>query len=142
MKSKTLFLSVLLAFSFLQALPSLAHASDGEKIVKAIDVRGNKTVSSLTVLAKVKTQVDQPLSSVVLNEDLKRLYGLGYFTDVRIEQEDLAGGVKVVFVVVEKPVLSEIKIEGNKKVARDAIKKEMQSTIGDFVDQKRVRDDV
>ncbi len=142
MKSKTLFLSLLLAFSFLQVFLSLAYSSDTEKIVKAVDVKGNKTVSSLTILAKVKTQVDQPLSSVVLNEDLKRLYGLGFFTDVRIEQEDLIDGIKVMFVVVEKPVLSEIKIEGNKKIARDVIKKGMQSTVGDFVDQKRVRDDV
>ncbi len=142
MKSKTLFLSFLLAFSFLQISALPAHSSDSEKIVKAVDVKGNKTVSSLTILAKVKTQVNQLLSSVVLNEDLKRLYGLGYFTDVRIEQEDLTDGVKVVFVVVEKPVLSEIKIEGNKKIGHDAIKKEMQATVGDFVDQKRVRDDV
>ncbi len=120
----------------------MAFSEEGDKIVKAIDVRGNKTVSSLTILAKVKTQVGQPLSSSILNEDLKRLYGLGFFTDVRIEQEDLAEGVKVVFVVVEKPVLAEIKLEGHQQLKKDEIKKEMQSVIGDFVDQKRVRDDV
>ncbi len=142
MRSKTLFLSFLLVFSFFQIFASSAHSSDSDKIVKAVDVKGNKTVSSLTILAKVKTQVGQPLSSAILNEDLKRLYGLGYFTDVRIDQEDLLDGVKVMFVVVEKPVLSEIKIEGNKKIGHDAVKKEMQSTVGDFVDQKRVRDDI
>ncbi len=142
MKSKTLFLSFLFLFSLSQIFASFGRAADAEKTVKSVDVRGNKTVSSLTILAKVKTQIGQPLSSVVLNEDLKRLYGLGYFTDVRIEQEDYLEGVKVVFVVVEKPVLSEIKIEGNQKIGKDVIKKEMQSTVGDFVDQKRVRDDV
>ena len=142
MRFKTLFLSFLLLLSFFQVFPSLSRAEDVEKTVKSVDVKGNKTVSTLTILAKVKTQIGQPLSSVVLNEDLKRLYGLGYFTDVRIEQEDTVGGVRVVFVVVEKPVLSEIKIDGNVKIAKDAIKKEMLSTVGDFVDQKRVRDDV
>jgi len=142
MKPKILFLPVLLAFSLIQFFPSLAHSGDSEKVVRIVDVKGNKTVSSLTILAKVKTQAAQPLSSTILNEDLKRLYGLGYFSDVRIEQEALPDGVKVMFVVVEKPILSEIKIEGNKKIAHDAIKKEMQSIVGDFVDQKRVRDDV
>src|SRR3989338_3563036 len=143
MRSKTLVLAAIFAVSalFFRCLP-LAFATSGEGTVKAIDVRGNKTVSSLTILAKVKTQTGQAVSSTVLNEDLKRLYGLGYFSDVRIEQEDLPDGVKVVFVVVEKPILSEIKIEGNKKIDNDAIKKEMRSTVGDFVDQKRVRDDV
>ena len=65
-------------------------------------------------------------SSTVLNEDLKRLYGLGYFTDVRIEQEDFEDGTKVLFAVVEKPILSEITIEGNLKLKKDQIKKEMQ----------------
>jgi outer membrane protein insertion porin family len=82
------------------------------------------------------------LSSSVLNEDLKRLYGLGYFTDVKIEQEDFEDGVKVVFIVSEKPVLAEIRIDGNKALKKDDIKKEMQSAVGDFVDQKRVRDDI
>ncbi len=140
-------LNRILASFFLLAACSISAASsvfadEGGKTAKAVDVKGNKTVSSLTILAKVKTQVGQPVSSVVLNEDLKRLYGLGFFTDVRIEQDDLEDGVKVTFLVVEKPVLSEIRIEGNTKIGKDPIKKEMQSVIGDFVDQKRVRDDV
>ena len=121
---------------------SLSMAADEGKIVKVVDVRGNKTVSSLTILAKVKTQIGQPVSSTGLNEDLKRLYGLGYFTDVKIEQEEAPGGVNVIFLVTEKPVLAEIKIEGNNKIGKDAIKKEMQSVTGDFVDQKRIRDDI
>jgi outer membrane protein insertion porin family len=144
MKIKALFLSFfLLAASFLSAsvTPSV-FADETGKTVKAVDVKGNKTVSSLTILAKVKTRAGDPVSSVTLNEDLKRLYGLGFFTDVRIEQEDFEDGIKVIFSVVEKPVLSEIRIEGANKIKKDTIKKEMQSVIGDFVDQKRVRDDV
>lgn len=142
MKLKTVVLSLVVLSLSLISAQGPALAEDAARVVKAIDVKGNKTVSSLTILAKIKTQVDQPLSSVVLNEDLKRLYGLGFFTDVRIEQEDYEGGVKVVFHVAEKAVLSDIKIQGNTKIHKNDIKKEMQSVIGDFVDQKRVRDDV
>ena len=141
MKAK-IFLTSVLAAALLVGLSHLSFGEDAAKTVKSVDVKGNKTVSSLTILAKVKTHDGEPLSSSVLNEDLKRLYGLGFFTDVRIEQEDVEGGVKVTFVVVEKPVLSEIRIDGNHKINKDQIKKEMQSVIGDFVDQKRVRDDV
>ncbi len=143
MKLRPLFLSLLASAAFFASLAvPTARAEEPAAVVKAVDVRGNKTVSSLTILAKVKTRVGDTLSSSVLNEDLKRLYGLGFFTDVKIEQEDLEGGVKVVFLVTEKPVLADIKIEGNHAIARDAIKKEMKSAVGDFVDQKRVRDDI
>lgn len=125
------------------ALPAFqASADESGRTVKALDVRGNRTVSTLAILAKVKSQIGQPVSSAILNEDLKRLYGLGFFTDVRIEQEDFEDGLKIVFLVTEKPVLSEIRIEGNRKINKNDVKKEMQSAIGDFVDQKRVRDDV
>ncbi len=142
MKSK-IFLTSVLAAVLLIGSSQLSFGEEAAKTVKSVDVKGNKTVSSLTILAKVKTHESEGLSSSVLNEDLKRLYGLGFFTDVRIEQEEVeGGGVKVTFVVVEKPVLSEIRIDGNHKINKDQIKKEMQSVIGDFVDQKRVRDDV
>ncbi|HXV18542.1 MAG TPA: outer membrane protein assembly factor BamA, partial [Candidatus Omnitrophota bacterium] len=142
MKRNALLLIALFAGSLFLSLPVSVSAEESGPTVKAIDVRGNKTVSSLAILAKVKTQIGQPLSSTILNEDLKRLYGLGYFTDVRIEQEDYEDGIKVVFLVVEKPVLAEIKVEGNNKLKKDEIKKVMTSVVGDFVDQKRVRDDV
>ena len=131
-----------LVFSLFLLFGTVVFAAEDAKLVRGVDVRGNKTVSSLTILAKVKTQVDQPVSSAVLNEDLKRLYSLGFFSDVRIEQEDVVDGIKIVFLVTEKPVLAEIKIEGNSKIAKDILKKEMQSVTGDFIDQKRVRDDV
>ncbi len=141
MSRKSLFIIVFLIAGWLGASCVLALADDA-KVVKAVDVRGNKTVSSLTILAKVKTQVGQPVSSAVLNEDLKRLYGLGYFLDVRIEQEDFEDGLKVVFLVTEKPILAEIRFEGNNQLKKDQLKKEMQSAVGDFVDQKRIRDDL
>ncbi len=131
----------LLVLVFALSIQSFSFAAEGSS-VKGVEVKGNKTVSSLTILAKVKTQPGGTISSSVLNEDLKRLYGLGFFTDVKIEQVDSDGGVKVVFVVSEKPVLSQIKIEGNHKIKTDQVRKEMQSVIGDFVDPKRVRDDV
>lgn len=136
-------LSTIIAFFLICGFSSLGQAEDSGKLVKSVDVKGNKTVSNVTILAKVKTHAGETLSSVTLNEDLKRLYGLGYFTDVRIEQEEEStGGVNVLFVVSEKPVLSKIEIEGNKKINKDDIKKEMKSVTGDFVDQKRVRDDI
>lgn len=141
MKSRSL-LAIVLSVLFFSGFVSPSFAEDAAKTVHSVDVKGNKTVSSLTLLAKIKTRPGEPLSTVTLNEDLKRLYGLGYFTDVRIEQEEAVDGVNVLFVVSEKPVLANIKIEGNKKIHKDQIKKEMQSIIGDFVDQKRVRDDI
>lgn len=119
----------------------VTNAADPNQIT-LVDVKGNKTVSNLTILSKVKTQVGDTISESVLSEDLKRLYSLGFFRDVRIEKESYKGGMKVTFVVAEKPVLSDIKIEGNRKIKEKDLRKIIQSTVGDFVDHKRIRDDI
>ena len=41
---------------------------------------------------------------------------MGYFTDVQIDSEDLPQGKRLTFIVVERPVVSQIKIQGNKKI--------------------------
>jgi outer membrane protein insertion porin family len=49
-----------------------------------------------------------------LREDLKAIFQLGYFQDVRAEKRDWDRGKAVVFLVEEKPVVKEIKFSGNK----------------------------
>ncbi len=128
---------------FIFFLAGKVMADETAQLVKAVEIKGNKSVSSLSILANVRTQPNQELSSAILNEDLKRLYGMGYFTDVRIEQEPMeTGGIKVIFYVVEKPILTEIRIQGNHQLNEHQIKEKLKSVVGDFVDPKRVRDDV
>ena len=38
-------------------------------------------------------------------DDLKRLYALGYFTDINIDLQDYEGGVAVIFRVKEKDMV-------------------------------------
>ena len=77
MMKKALVLPIFLAGIFAHScVPSsfaadepAAPASSAVKVVKAIDVKGNKSVSSLTILAKVQTQIGQPPSSAVLRSE-------------------------------------------------------------------------
>ena len=91
------------------------------KVVTAIEVKNNKTISSATILAKVQIVTGKPFSQVVLNQDLKRLYATEFFTDISIEVEDYDGGAKVIFVVTEKPVVDKVKFEGNKVIRTDRL---------------------
>lgn len=116
--------------------------SSGEDVVAEIEVRGNVTVASSTILGQIQTQVGRPLSQNLLSEDLKRLYGLGFFRDVRIDQDKSGGKLKLIFNVVEKAVLREIQITGNKDINLQDIQKKLQSAIGSYVDEQAIRSDV
>src|SRR3989338_1942096 len=84
--------------------------------VTRIDVIGNQVVSTNTVLNNMKTRPGQELNQQKINEDVKHLYGTGYFQDIRIDIEETQEGARLIVVVDEKPVVRHIFIEGNKIV--------------------------
>src|SRR5690606_28575759 len=94
-----------------------AQAEDDQKgaqdpIVRAIVVEGNVEVDTETILNQVQaTKVGEPLDIDGLREDVFRIADLGYFESIEPElytvDED---GVRVVFNIVEFPVVREITI--------------------------------
>src|SRR3989338_5912792 len=110
MTSKIPWMALLAAL--LWAAPA-GWAAEGDKIA-AVDVSGARTIAKETILAKVQTKAGGPYQSAVVSEDIRRLFALGYFTDVRADVEDTPEGLKLIFVVSEKPVVEAIRIEGNR----------------------------
>ena len=117
-------------------------ANPGQKTVTAIEVVGNKTISIATILSKIKTRVGQNYLQTVISDDLKRLYNTGYFSDVRVDREEYEGGFKVIILVDEKPIIEEITFSKTKRIRVNNIKKQINSQVGKFLDQKVLKDDV
>ena len=53
-----------------QEIPVVAES----KIVKAVEVKGNKTIGVAAILSRIKTRVGQDYLASVISDDLKRLY--------------------------------------------------------------------
>lgn len=105
------FFSVCLFLFIVFLLPSrfFLHAEEEtKKVISEVEIRGNKIVSSQIILGKIRTKAGDRIDQLVLDEDIKRLYASGYFTDVELELSPVKEGVKVIFVVVEKPKVTEI----------------------------------
>ena len=52
------------------------------KIVKAIDIQGNKSIGIAQILARIKTRVGEEYQDAVVSDDLKRLYNTGHFSEI------------------------------------------------------------
>lgn len=120
---------VALALLFLAAPPSSysqLSSTEGKKIT-SIQVENNKSVSSETILSKIRSKPGDEFSQDILNDDLKRLYATDYFTDVSIDVKDSDGGVVVTFIVEEKPVIDDIVFKGNKAFRAYKLKSLMKS---------------
>ena len=94
------------------ATTSQEAPAPAEKNVAAIEIKGNKAISSNTIISKMKTKVGAPYMDNVISDDLKRLYLLGYFSDIKTDTEDYQGGLKVVITVVERPLIEKITFSG------------------------------
>ncbi len=134
---------VVLSSSFVHAQQPDANpvVSSEKKMVTAIEVTGNKTISLATILAKIKTRVNEEYIQNVVSDDLKRLYNTGFFSDVRVDRQDHNNGFKVVFNVEEKPVVEEITFSKLRYYKPAYLLKKMQTKKGKFLDRKALKDD-
>lgn len=81
--------------------------------IDQLRVVGNHRIETDAILRVIKTKPDRLFRPGNLTEDLKRVFKMGYFEDVRIEQVKGTEGSIVIFRVKEKPTLRKIEVEGN-----------------------------
>ena len=85
-----------------------------KELITKVLIEGNRTIEEGAIRAHIKLKEGDLFSSRALQEDLKSVYQMGYFLDVRAEKRDWERGKAVVFVVEEKPTIREIRFSGNK----------------------------
>ena len=114
------------------------------KIVKLIEVEGNKAISSNTILSKMKTRIGSPYQENVISDDLKRLYLLGFFSDIKIDSQDYKDGIKVLVTVVERPLIEKITFSGMMRIATkdEKLKEQLKSKEGQYLDYPSLAEDV
>lgn len=113
-----------------------------KELLAKIDIKGNRFIEKDAIKLALKSKEGDLYSPSVLQQDLQRVYEMGYFSDVQVASEDSPEGKKVTFVVVERAVVNQIKIQGNKNVKTPDIQKELGVKLGQVVDQNQVRKDV
>jgi outer membrane protein insertion porin family len=99
-----------------------AGALSAEFRVMAIEVQGAKRTSADAIRAAMSTKAGGEFDLARIREDVKAIYRMGYFTDVRFDAEEVPGGYRLTVIVAEKPIVSSIRIEGNKDVDAGDIK--------------------
>ena len=107
-----------------RASKSLYNQIVGIAQIDSLLVRGNQRVESDAILAIVESRKGESLDYDKLDKDLRAIYAMGYFNDVRIETEDGAKGKIVIFTVSEKPSIGRINFKGNDKIKAEDLTKE------------------
>jgi len=109
-----------------------------QKVAEVV-VRGNEHIPAEQILAAVSTKVNDPLSEDKLRNDVQSILNLGYFADAVVRIEPLQEGVRVVFLVVENPVVASVAVEGNTVVPTPDIEKALGVSPGQVLNTVALR---
>jgi outer membrane protein insertion porin family len=122
---------------------SWAQAAGDEEIVRDIAVRfvGPETVNRSIVMANIQTAVGKPRNRDIIEQDVRNLINTGYFYDVRVLEEPVVDGVRIVFQVQGKATIKEIKFEGEKRFKEERLRRECSQKVGDSLDERKAHDD-
>ena len=114
------------------------------KLVTALEVKGNKAISTNTIISKMKTRVGNPYLENVSSDDLKRLYLLNFFSDIKIDTESYKDGIKVIVTVTERPMIEKIAFSGIQRITMkdEKLKLQLKSREGQYLDYPTVTEDV
>jgi outer membrane protein insertion porin family len=138
-------LRTIAAAGLLLGVPVLAApawaAYEGERIVE-VGVSGTRTVAKETILSKAQSKAGAPYQDAVVSEDIRRLFALGYFTDVRADVERLPDGLRLVFVVQEKPVIESVQVEGNRFLRRARVVELFAVSKGQLYDPRKIKEGI
>ncbi len=112
-----------------------------ESIV-SIEITGNNRIESEAIKRVIKTKPGDIFKSSTLSDDLKSIYGMGYFEDIRIEAEDGPDGKNIVFKITEKPTIRRISIHGNRVYDNEKISENLDISTGSIVNIFKVRSNI
>lgn len=108
--------------------------------VKSVEVRGNKHIELDAIQGRLTLKPNDPYRAETLRAQIKVLYETGYFEDVQVETDPAADGVAVVFVVREKPFITEIVFDGNENLSDDKLKEKLTIKSQSFLDQQQAKE--
>jgi len=113
-------------------------------IIEAIEVRGNKSVSTNTILSKIKSQIGSHYQDNIVSDDIKRLNLLGFFSDISIETQPFKDGLKLIINVTENPIIEKIYFIGMRRVyiKEEKLKEMLKSKEKEYLNNTKIKEDI
>ena len=140
MRGREVYKRVLLLFFLIFSFIPWSVYSQELPIVNSIEIKGLKRIEESAVKSKITQRVGDPISQEKVNEDIKSIFKMGYFEDARAEIEPFEGGIKLIYVLKEKPTIARIEFQGNKELDDAKLREKLTITTGSFADAVLIQD--
>jgi outer membrane protein insertion porin family len=131
-----------LALAMMAGLPAAQAQMFAPRVHKII-IRhiGPPAVSDDFIRANIRTKEGEPFARPTVDEDIKNLYATGYFFTIHVDEDNTPDGLDLTYSVQSKPILTDIKIVGNKKMSTKKLNKKITSKVGHPLDMLKLFED-
>jgi len=109
-------------------------------MVTEVVIRGLDRVPESIVRDSIGVRVGELLSDERLRADVAALIATGWFADANVRVEPTRDGVRVAFLIVENPVVTQIVFEGNTVFPSADLEKALNLSTGQVLNIVRLRD--
>ena len=122
------------------AAPSLRNEADMARDlpIVGIEVTGNRRVTAEDIVTYLREKRGDPFAPDKLAQDVRELWGSGFFDDVVVELERSDLGVTLRFVVRERATVADIEFVGNDEIDKDDLKEGVETKASSILSQPAV----
>jgi len=121
------------------AQPQGKGAPDIQLEVARVKFRGNRKVEDDAIRINLRTVPGILLNQDVLRDDVRAIWRMGFFEDIRVETASSAEGTIVTFVVKEKPSIRKIYVSGHDEVGLTKINEILDIKLEEILDRAKVK---
>lgn len=119
--------------------PGEGSTQDSSSKVQAIEISGNQRIESTAIVGRLTLEIGDLVTQTTLKEQIQNIYQMGFFDDVQVQTEPIAQGIKVRFLVKEKPFTVDIVFDGNDHLSDDKLQEVITLRSQVFLDQQQVK---
>lgn len=124
------------------ALFLLSSFINSGPLISSVSLTGNDHIKSEYIFDATATNSGDFLRKKIIQNDITRIYNLGYFSYVDVDFERENEGLAVIFKVVENPEIKSIEITGNTLFPVERLKEEIYSSPGQIFNRNFFREDL
>ena len=113
-------------------------------MIERIDIRGNRRIPEDTIRFYIQSRPGEVFDQNRIELDLRALYKSNFFENIEVTERDGDTGKVITFTVKEKPLIREIKYEGNKSFTESNILEQFKNrkvglTVDSQYDPSKIR---
>jgi outer membrane protein insertion porin family len=119
-------------WGILIALAFTAQAQEQDvPIINRIELKDLTRVSEPLIRSQLESKVGEAMSPPAIARDIRRISDMGYFTNVEVHLDFIAGQNVLVYKFFEERTIAELVIAGNKKIKERIIRSALNLQEGD-----------